>query len=285
MTKKAKYAIMRLQPYQGRSEHVNIGIVVWSDDMNEPRLYLLNNLKKVVAFYPRANLETLRSWERDLAEHLHSFGSHDFESQHRALQSFGTLLASDKLGSFCFDSVEAYHNQVAQALALVAEPAMRRNQIREPISRLFVDLKLQFSFHGWMGKQASDINKNLIVPRYTLPTDEQLVAEFAIKNDVLHVVETLDLRTGISSSKKMEAQGKAFLMSIAKSIEDKDIPKSSTYMVVAGAYGDSKSKQITSIINRHSDIVIEWEDKQSIESFMALMAKATNTPMLNISVN
>lgn len=282
MTKQAKYAIMRFQPYQGRSEHVNIGIVVWADDMAQPRLYLLNNLKKVVSFYPRANIEALRSWERDLADHLHSIGCDDFESQYRELQSFGTMLASDRLGSFCFNSMDEYHNHVAQALALVAEPAMKHGQIREPVSRLFTDLKLQFSFHGWLGKNQSDINKHLIIPRYTIPTDEQLVAEFALKNAAFHVVETLDLRTGISSSKKMEAQGKAFLMSVAKTLDDKDMPKASTYMIIAGAHGDSKSKPITSILNRHSDIVIDWEDTSSIESFMEMMAKATNSPMLAI---
>lgn len=285
MNHQASYSVVKLQPYSGRSEHINIGVVVWSDTEEFPRLHLLSNLKKVVSFYPKANIEKLRRWEHSLPDLMSDFGLLTKEKQLNFLHNFGTLSASLEQGFFSFTNNSDYMRHIDIALDMVAEPCEKQSIMRESVSRLFIDLKLQFSLHGWLGKQASDIEKRLIVPRYTLPTEEQLVAEFAIKNSAFHIVETLDIRSGISANKRMEAQGKSFLMHIAKTMERNDSLRTSTYTIMAGANQDEKSKQIHAIVNRYSDNLIEWEDKQSIESFMGLMAKATNSQMLNLSVN
>lgn len=281
----AAYSVVSLHPYPNRSEHVNIGVAVWVEAEPFPRLHLLDNLKKVVSFYPKADIAKLRTWERDLPDLLSVFGLLDKDSQLQFLHNFGTLSASLEQGFFSFSDQDDYVKHVHLALDAVAQPAEKRTIARESVSRLFVDLKLQFSLHGWMGKQASDINNHLIVPRYTLPTEEQLVAEFALKNGAFHVIETLDIRSGINANKRMEAQGKSFLMHVAKSLEQADRSRTSTYTILAGANQDTKSKQIYAIVNRYSDNVIEWEDTHAVESFMTLMAKATNTPMLTVSVD
>jgi hypothetical protein len=61
----ATYYVISHYPSRFKSEHVNIGIVVFigGDDI---RVHFIDDLKKVKVVDPNAKIETIRSWESTL---------------------------------------------------------------------------------------------------------------------------------------------------------------------------------------------------------------------------
>ena len=85
-----------------------------------------------------------------------------------------------------------------------------------------------------LGETAEDIFSHKIVPRYPIQEDQGLYAEFALRNSVMHVTETIDftMSTGAYTAKKYEAQAKCLVLKAAIELCGAD---TKNYVVVAGA--------------------------------------------------
>jgi hypothetical protein len=275
----APFGVVSHYPHENRSEHINIGIVAWKD--GQPRLHLVNNLRRLAAFDPSVSVSAIRSWEDTLPSFLRSMGLENQDEQHQFLQNWGRWRFSETLGVISFSDDAEYLRKVAMMLEIVAEPNPKKGEIRESKSRLSMDMKTLFSMNGWLGRKRDDINNHLIVPRYTLSQDENIVAEFGLRNGRLHVVETIDFRSINHSQKKLEAQSKALVFDMAYELEGKPV---AAYAIVAGAIQNKDSAHSVKLLNRYADHVIDWEDKTGIANFMSMMSKATGREQIDLPI-
>jgi hypothetical protein len=264
----ASYYVISHYPSRFKSEHVNIGIVVFIGG-EDVRIHFIDDLKKVKVIDPNAKVETIRSWENTLPALLLDM---PIDRRVPFLQNFGSWAIPEMPGTFVFENSKDYLARVATLMDHLAVARPRHKPSREHISRLHLDVKDQFQIHGWLGK---DIKNHEIVTRYELR--EEVNAEFALRNGKLHVIETLDLRTSNLSEKRKEARSKALVLDVAKRID----ASAQTYTIIAGL-SQHDTQGTRDLMNDYSDRVVHWEDTSDIEDFYITMSKAVGKPMINL---
>jgi len=268
---KATTYLVNYQPYPARAEHCTVGAMVFAQD-GQVRVHLAHNLKKVKALDPQANLESLRESLNALVKEIN-----DKPGAWNALKSgVAGLQFSPNAGFFAYASPDEYERQVQWLVQTAAEPrSAQPRRVYQPKSRLFVELKSTFKNYGWLGDKAEDIEDHKVVTHYPVLADEDLSAEFAMKNGRLHLVETVDFRAGAASAKRMEARGKALVFDAAK---EQDIQTQCTVVVAAQDYVDIKASM--NLLNRYADRVAVYESAIDMQSLLNDWARAMNRPML-----
>lgn len=271
MMNQAPFGVVSHYPHENRSEHINIGIIVWQ--YNKPRFHLSPNLRRLLAFDPSVNVSKLRSWEDTLPDFLRDMGLDSMESQHQFLRQFGRIRLSENLGVISFYDETNYLEKVSVMLNLLTAPHKKEGAIREEKSRLTIELKNLFRLYDWLGNKPDDINNHFIVQNYVISEQEDLVADFGLKNGKLHAIQSVDFRVENQSSKKQEARSKALILNIAQ-----DELKAKTYTIIAG---DTKGLQPSiKLIERYSDVV-NWDNRDDRSEFIPILARITGKPMLD----
>jgi hypothetical protein len=268
---KATTYLVNYQPYPARAEHCTVGVMVFAQD-GHARVHLAHNLKKVKALDPQANLESLRDSLNALAREINEKpGAWDaFKA------GVAGLRFSASAGFFVYANSDEYERQVQWLLQTAAEPrSAQPRKTHQSKSRLFVELKSTFKNYGWLGEKAEDIEDHKVVTHYPVVVDEDLSAEFAMKNGRLHLVETVDFRAGVASAKRMEARGKALVFDAAK---EQDSETQCTVVVAAQDYTDIKASM--NLLNRYADRVAVYESATDMQSLLNDWALAMNRPML-----
>ena len=268
---KATTYLVNYQPYPVRAEHCTVGVLVFAQD-GKARVHLAHNLKKVKALDPQANIENLR-------ESLHALVK-EINDKPGAWDAFKSGVAglrfSPNTGFFAYASPDEYERQVQWLLQTAAEPrSAQPRKVYQPKSRLFVELKSTFKNYGWLGDKHEDIEDHKIVTRYPVVADEDLSAEFAMKNGHLHLLETVDFRAGAGSAKRMEARGKALVFDAAK---EQDTKTQCTVVVAAEDYSDIKKSM--NLLKRYADRLAVYESATDMQSLLSDWARAMNRPML-----
>lgn len=260
----AHYGVLAHYPQPNRSEHVNIGIVVFLAD-GSVRVHFGQDLKKLRAMDPQANLDAVRSWEHGLPRML---AGQSLEQATALLHHFGQWKLSPTLGKFSYTNEDIYLERVANALhSLVSAPKSEQRE-RAEVSRLHIDLKTAFGAKGWLGR---NIDNHEIVERH--PIGPMTTAEFALQNGRLHVIESLDLRTSNPSAKRHDARSKALTLDMAR----KASSNTARYAVLAGI--DSPMlKEAQALMKDYSEHVFTWENPAEINQLMAMLGQATGKP-------
>ena len=267
----AQYGVLSHYPQANRTEHINIGIVVFLAD-GSVRVHFGQDLKKLRAVDPSVKLETVRSWESGLPKLL---AGQSVAEATAFLQHFGQWKLSTKLGKFSYHDDAEYLVRVTNALhSLVTPPAMGQRE-RAEVSHLHADLKTAFLAKGWIGH---DIGNHEIVERY--PIGPMTTAEFALQNGRLHVIESLDLRTSNPSAKRVDARSKALTLEAARR-SVKAPNKYVGYAVLAGI--DSPlMNDARALMQDYCENVLTWESVSEMNDLMARLGEATKKPGLQM---
>lgn len=138
-------------------------------------------------------------------------------------------------------------------------------------------MKSSFKKYGWLGEKPEDIEDHKVVTHYPVVADEDLSAEFAMKNGRSHLVETVDFRSGVASAKRMEARGKVLVFDAAK---EQDTETQCTVVVAAQYYADIKASM--NLLNRYADRVAVFESATGMQSLLNDWARAMNRLMLEM---
>lgn len=260
----AHYGVLSHYPQPNRTEHANIGIVVFLAD-GSVRVHFGQDLKKLRAMDPQVDLDAVRSWETGLPKML---AGQNLEQATTFLQHFGQWKLSGNLGKFSYTDEDNYLLRVANALhSLVAAPKSDRRE-RPEVSRLHMDLKTAFSAKGWLGR---DIHNHEIVERYRI--GPMTTAEFALQNGRLHVIESLDLRTSNPSAKRNDARSKALTLDMARRAAE----NTARYAILAGIDSPMMS-EAKDLMAGYSEHVFTWESAADMNQLMAMLGKATGKP-------
>lgn len=264
----AQYGVLAHYPQRNRTEHVNIGIVTFLPD-GQSRAHFAQDLRKLRCVDPSVNMETVRSWEDGLPRLLRG---QSVEQAIALLQHFGQWRLSDTLGRFSYRNEDEYLTRVANALHSLVTTPPKSDRDRGEISRLHVDLKTVFRAKGWLGH---NIGNHEIVERYVL--GPMTTAEFALQNDSLHVIESLDLRTSNPSAKRNDARSKALTLDMARRAA-----KGTTRYAVLAGIDSPLLKDAQSLLADYSEEVFTWESAQDMEDLMRRLGVITKKPGLEM---
>jgi len=201
------YSILRVVPDSGRGETINIGVVVFLDDRLDARI--LPSLNKLRAIDPNVNLEAVYALPEEL-DRLAGRGTAELRNQ--MLQQL-PFVSTSGLGWFEIADQQAYEATIENIMRrLVMPPARAARRERAP-SHLDRDLKKQFAKKNILGDKLDDVNHHRIVHHYPISVDDNLYADFVLRNGAWHVTETLDLR-----AKPETVRGDKFKQAAVKAI-------------------------------------------------------------------
>lgn len=123
----ATYHMLQLHPYSLRTEHLNVGVVVFREE--GLRIHLPDNLDKVKAFAPDVPIDRIRAWAPELTDLLRD--TRDFETASRVLTIWGaSSRLSEQSGRFSYADESQYSERIAAILTRMVEPRVAKAKLR-----------------------------------------------------------------------------------------------------------------------------------------------------------
>lgn len=249
-----KYSVLRLTLDERRGETVNIGVVVFKDDGCDVRL--LPSMRKVQALNANLDIENLYHLKSDIPKWINRTDSP--EQAHKLLAKFGGVSVSE-LGWFKAQSEETYSTAVDQIMSEMVLPPFKRRSTSSK-SRLSAQIRKTFKKKELLGASEDDIDNHRLVPNY--PVSNGLQVDFALKNGVYHVTETIDFRVTsetIKSIKLKEVGLKAITLDLALADLGKDTMRSFVY--AARVEEERQLSNHLSLMEKYADRVFNFESR------------------------
>ncbi|WP_414041299.1 DUF3037 domain-containing protein [Acidithiobacillus sp. M4-SHS-6] len=268
MEQLAYYSVLYYLPYPFRNEQVNVGIVV-SLPSGDVRVHIADNLRKVLAVHPAANINEIRELVTSIPaflEHMECSG----ECVFNALSKWGKVTCFPEPCMFSYAGEEDYERIVESILSSLVYPE-RKKSARIISDRLFSELKETFKAYQWLGADEEDIQKHMIVPRFPVAVDFGVKAEFALQNGKLHLIESVDFRSGTFSQKRQEAMSKMLVFDVAAQVRNETV---NSYVVISGDNIKGMTP-IISLLDRYAENLVRWDIPGDVESFLASIEGAT----------
>lgn len=275
MISTARYAILKLQPYPNRTEHVNYGVVAFLPEGGvQVQLASSFGLRKVKAFYPAVDLRALQEQEESLVDLV---GDAPMEDALMLLNSICVLKDQQVagLGKFNYSSEEDFQKHIQLALRSQVELNASPRRTKELKSRLFTDVRSKFKEIGILAKTKGELPDHQVVEHYSPDSENDVRIEFALQNGSLRLAQTIDLRAGTLASRN-NAFSKAYAMDYAGKVLDESAL--ATYVIVAGSDTDA-AKKVMSALAKTTDNVLSWESKSDMEDFFVEWAIASGKPL------
>jgi len=282
----ARYAVLKYRPIPNRSEHVNYGIVTFSD-RDGARVHLSSSLGKIRALDPSADLSEIRQNPAKLIQMAAGTGKTLTGMEiYARLCALNVLehLPERELGSFLYMDDKEYQGNVSLALRSLCN-TQGSVKSREPKSRLFLDVKKRFSALGIMATNIDrdSLPDHQVMEFYTPDPDVEVKLEFALQNGALRAAQTVDLRPTasdtLSAASKNSAMSKAFSLSLAK----QSLPGLIPYLIVAGSQHESARRMLNTLEHTHEEILV-WESSADMSKFFSEWADAAGKPMPAIPI-
>lgn len=277
---KAATHIIEYRPYRMRNECCAVGLLCLLPD-GDVQVRLANNLRKVRALQPSANLQDLRDGLEQLAADLKS----DPELLPFYLKDgVGPIRLSHRAGALRYRTQEEFEDGVRWALSYAADPVANKVQReRQPLSRLFVEMKNYFGDMGWLAGTGQGIRDHRILARYPLSAEEGLGVDFALLNSAMHYVQTADMRSVSNpTQKRHEVQSKWFALGLADALTPANLTGDGIkrYAVIAGSDTDEGKKAIRAAHRVANAGVFVHESGQDMEELIGIFAKAMHQEQL-----
>lgn len=241
------YAIIVAVPDPRKGERVNIGVIVFKGGNADVRFrYASSKLKAITGSTCDEHIESVR-------QRL-TMSCKRFSDPKDVIASFmrsESIFCTTKLGWFSISDEADYENRVSSIMdSLIWRPSEER---REAQTRINTEIADVFRRANVLAQQGESIETGKIVRDFKVDVDEDLTADFVLKNTRLHVTSTLDLR------RKAVSRAQAALKSVIldKSHRNFDnVNRIAVYAVDPAFESDFKSH--IGIMRDYSDVSFNW---------------------------
>lgn len=228
----AKYSLVTIFPIPERMDRIVVGAVAHSARGWD--ISLSSDYAKVLALDPNFSIPMLARIGSTLREI--SAGCGELGDLRSLMLSMGGAVQLDSFeGRFAYEDEQSYIDQLNRIMveSVVAPQKLVVVDSRRDRSQLKAHLKKQFARLGVLGGSADDIDQHKVVARYPIQAEQGLFADFALKNSVMHVTETIDFTMSAAAytAKRYEAQAKCLVLKAASDICG---PGTRKYVVLAG---------------------------------------------------
>lgn len=184
------YSIIQLIPDVRRGETINIGLVVYLPNKVDVRIF--PTLSKIRAINAQIDIQQLYDLPNDINSWLE--GVTDIEERYSALKNFGFISVS-KPGWFTLEQPDEYDRYIEKLVVEFIKPRARIYRRVDNRTKLSVSIRNTLKKQRILGADVEDINKHLVVQKFPIDPSENLFADFALKNGVYRITETVDFRS------------------------------------------------------------------------------------------
>lgn len=270
MARSYDYCVLQFRPDAVRGEVVNIGLVIFLDGRVDVRL--TTHLTKAQALVPNASFENLPEIKAEINEICEGLDSDDAIM---ILRGFAPFSCSSK-GYFLAEPAE-YEGKVDQTMRWLVNP-LRKQSEREGKSRLFTEIKREFSRINLLGKDISELHEHKVIAGFSLPGEEDLQADFVFKNGIYHLTQVIDYQTTPKSAhaKIKEVSVKAIALHQAPRILD---GKTAGYALVrVPSEFESIAKPHLMILHDFCPNVLRYDVEADRTKYWKRIAEAAHLP-------
>jgi hypothetical protein len=204
-----KYAVLMAIPDARRGERVNVGLIVFLNDHIDVRFSELSKIRALAGGYWDDYATDVK---RRLIERFAS--SKEAEAVISRSPELDPVFHASDLSWLSIDAPEEYENRIKEILAaLVNKPkAPTKPQSR----RINTEIARQLSQYKILARPDDPIDSHKVHRDFVVSREEDLVADFALKNGAMHITATLDFRR--AHVRLDEAALKAIVLNKAASV-------------------------------------------------------------------
>ena len=276
--KTLNYALIRYQPNRVRHEVLNIGIVLF--DITGPLISIANDLKKLLAIDPNLSLSKIQEDAKALERLLRILWVKG-KSAEEITKYFGSPAVGFTFSDIGIIDPQGNSNEMIfeeLLFDLVLTPAKKKGYYTPRGSSLNSELRALFKRANRLSRDVNDIANHMVIPNYPIEADIGIYAEFALRNGKLRVTETVDFRGGEPATKKREAESKTLVLLQAREI----VGRSDLFTSVVVSGVNQKTQSSINLLSRYTDDLIVRESDKDWSRYVAMMAKATNAPEMQV---
>ncbi|WP_395350083.1 hypothetical protein [Variovorax sp. UC122_21] len=235
---------------------------------------IATDLSKMLAIDPSfkaQHLSNIKNFLETLSSAQTTFAGLD-----SALKGMRTAIElSGQPQAFSFIDDANYQSQVAEIMRESVDVARARIK-RRPKNRVRRNLRSRFQAVNLWSKKDKDIASHKVVEGFLLSAEHGITAEFALRNTVMHITETVDFELHTLSAKRVEAQAKTLVLDEAEKVYGSGTRR---YVVVAGSQQPEIQPSLRLLEDRAQ--IFALESSADMDSYMKIMlTAAANRPLL-----
>lgn len=274
-----KYSLVQFTPDRKRNETINIGLLVFLP--SEVSVHICESIRKIRAVDGATSTNDLKSIESKLIKIFSSVrrDSAEFESDfefRRSMMPSSYQLSS--LGYFSANNADEANLKINKLMADLVIPP-KPKMTRERGTRIITNLRNLFKNHNLFSESLDDILNHRVVQNFPISDRANLHADFALKNGVYHITETIDLGARDASMKFKEAGLKSFIMAKAK-LELGNETK--CYAVFSASAADEKDKsEAIELLSEGSDYSFNLRSHRDMVDYIQKMEAAAGMQKLH----
>lgn len=262
-----KYAILMAIPDRLRGERVNVGILVFLKERVDIWFPELSKIRALMGGDWDAYAADAR---RRMVDNLG--GAEQAEGIVRSMPKLDPVFQASDVSWFSIPSLEEYEVRVKEILSsLVIRP-------KEPPSvkptRINAEMSKQLRMIKVLASRNHTIDNHKVVRNFYISREEELIADFALKNGSMHIFATLDLRR--ASVRIDEAALKAITLNQAK----KRYKNKKTNLI--GVYATSETghqfKPHIELLKEYSTNTYNWSNADDRMSLIGAIRRAAVEP-------
>lgn len=273
------YSLIQFTPDRKRNETINIGLIVFLP--NAVAVHLCESIRKIRAVDGATSANDLKNIETKLSKLFGQLSREPqlFESEFEFRRKMmpGSFQLSG-LGYFAVNNPDEASLKINKLMAELVIPP--KPQIsRERGARIITNLRSIFRQHDLFSDSVDDIFNHRIVEKFPISERANLHADFALKNGVYHITETIDLGARDASVKFKEAGLKSFIMAKAK-LELGTETK--CYAVYSASAADEKDKaEAIDLLSEGSDFIFNLRSQKDKIDYIQKMEVAAGMQKLH----
>lgn len=274
-----KYSLIQFTPDRKRNETINIGLVAFMPDAIV--VNLCESIRKIRAVDGAISGNDLKNIEAMLHKIFSRSVPDSLEIESKF--EFLKLILPDSyqlspLGCFSAatrDEANLKLSLLMNELVIPPRPVITR----ERGARIITNLRTLFRQHDLFSDSVGDIFNHRIVERFPISEKSSLRADFALKNGVYHITETIDLGARDASMKFKEAGLKSFVMAKAKLELGKE---TKCYAVYSASAADEKDKsEAIDLLSEGSDFIFNLRSQNQKVDYIQRMEEAAGVQRLH----
>jgi hypothetical protein len=260
------YTVLMAVPDARRGERVNIGICVFLADRLDVRISDAAKVRAIAG----------GDWQRYASEFAARVGSlfGAGESAADMVARFSLIepvIQFSELSWFTVEEAGQYESRVTDILTtLVSRPKETRPR---KATRINTEIAKEFQRTKALAAGEETIEDHKVVRDYDISVDEDLRADFVVKNGMYHVTATLDLRR--ENVHISQAAWKAVVLLKAREVFS---AQTRTLGVYAMAPGATQFRSHVEILRDYSDRIFNWTDPGERRGYEQAIYAAMQAP-------
>lgn len=268
-----EFSILRLSSTDARDERLNIGVIILDNGKLDVRLTKrLEKMRAMSGALTGKHANDFASSLLELDRKCTEAGISDIKKRLSLIIGSGPFSLSN-FGTFTAENRSLYESRIAGILSELVEPERVPFKPTIKKTRLLKEVKDEFRRLKVLAKQDETIDSHRIVQKYEIA--EGLTADLALKNGVMHILETVDATGEEQTIKNVVSQigVSALVLERAKMNFGKDTARRLVYM--ASASMERIAWPSIEAAHHQGVIITNWasaEDRQKLVNGLSSLA-------------